>query len=679
MSTKAHSVQETPHTRPSAERLRRGWTVSGRVATAVVVAAGVAAALAAIVPSRAAIPGIPDAGWGVSVSLPVLRTMFQLSAAATLGWLIAAAIWIPAQPSGLVSVGGYRALRAASLAAWMWTATALLLIPVSISDLLGRPLSRRTFTASAIIRTISIFPNLTALCLAAAAAAAVAVAARTVLRSRHALWLVILTGLGLIPQAFTGHAGDSAGHDVAVDLMTYHLLGAAVWVGGLVAVLGLARQQVPELAVILRRYSACALVAFLVVALSGAGSVLLRIDSASALWESGYGRLVLAKFTLLLILGWLGHRHRVRSLPQLNAGNRGPLIRWATVELAVMGAVIGVAAALGRTALPAPDSIPGQTGADLVLGFQLPGPPTLWRLVSAWRFDLVLGTAALVAVALYLRSVRILRRRGVPWPARRTAAWLIGCLMIVLATSSGLDRYAQAQFSLHMIAHMMIGMLSPILLVMGGPVTLAVRTLRPAGRSGSPGLRELILTITRSRATRLLTHPLVAIPLFTGSFYVIYFTGLFQILISSHTGHLVMNVHLLLVGYLYYWTVIGVDPSPRRLPPIAKLGLLLVPLPFHAVFGLSLMNTRTVLAADYYQRLSLPWVQDLLADQRLGGAIAWALADIPTAIVIVALMSQWYRSDEREARRSDRRGAGRDQELDAYNAMLTDLAERDRK
>ena len=127
-------------------------------------------------------------------------------------------------------------------------------------------------------------------------------------------------------------------------------------------------------------------------------------------------------------------------------------------------------------------------------------------------------------------------------------------------------------------------------------------------------------------------------------------------MIASHLGHLVMNLHFLVVGYLYYWVIIGVDPSPRQVQPMIKLAMLIGALPFHAFFGLALMNSHKAMATDYYNSLSLPWVTDLVGDQRLGGAIAWGATEIPMIIVMIALLSQWARSDEREARRSDRIG-----------------------
>jgi cytochrome c oxidase assembly factor CtaG len=280
---------------------------------------------------------------------------------------------------------------------------------------------------------------------------------------------------------------------------------------------------------------------------------------------------------------------------------------------------------------------------------------------------------------LYLIGVRRLRQRGDRWSRGRTAAWLGGCAMVLVATSSGLGRYAEAQFSIHMMAHMVLGMMAPILLVLGGPTTLALRALPAARRGGVPGLREAIVTGVHSPITRFLTHPLIVFALFVGSFFAVYFTPLFDAMIGSHIGHLIMNVHFLAVGYLYYWVIIGVDPTPRRLQPLVKLGLLLGALPFHAFFGLALMNSHTAMASGYYTGL-VPWNTDLISDQRLGGAIAWGATEIPIIIVVIALLAQWAKSDEREAARSDRtttRGVA-DDELDAYNAMLAGLAERQR-
>ena len=654
------------------------WTVTSVVIVAAVIAGCVAAAVAALVPSRTEIPGLPTAGSITELALPAVKAIFDFAAALTIGWLLAAAWLAPPQRSGLLDVGGYRAVKAASLSALVWSVSGFALIPLTLSDTLGKSISE-SISADWVISGISILDSVRAALIAAIAAALIAVIGRVVLHPGWAAVLLAIALIAVVAQSNTGHSVQSGDHDVAVDSMVFHLVGISIWVGGLVAFLGLARQRAPHLPVIAHRYSSIAFWAFIAVAASGFVNAWIRITYLPDLWRTDYGRLVLIKAGLLVGLGVIGYLHRKRTLPAItDSGDRRPLIRLAVVEIGIMAATIGVAAALGRTATPPPSgAAPGNI--ELALGYNLDDPPTFLALVADWRFDWILGVAVIVAAVLYLLGVRRLHRRGDRWPIGRTVAWVAGCAMVVFATSSGLGRYAEAQFSIHMMAHMLLGMIAPILLVLGGPVTLALRALPAAGRSDVPGLREAITGALHSRFARFVTHPLFVFPLFVISFYALYFSSLFEVMITSHLGHLVMNLHFLVVGYLYYWVIIGVDPSPRQVQPMIKLAMLLGALPFHAFFGLALMNSHQVLASDYYNGLALPWVTDLVGEQRLGGAIAWGATEIPMIIVMIALLSQWARSDEREGRRSDRMGDRKtDDELDAYNRMLAQLADQDR-
>jgi putative copper resistance protein D len=222
-----------------------------------------------------------------------------------------------------------------------------------------------------------------------------------------------------------------------------------------------------------------------------------------------------------------------------------------------------------------------------------------------------------------------------------------------------------------MVSHMMLNMLAPILLVLGGAVTLALRALPAAGKDNPPGPREWIVAFVHSPLARVLTHPVVALVLFVGSYYVLYFSGLFDSALDLHWAHLAMNAHFLLAGYVFYWPVIGIDPTPRRLPSVGKLAMVFASMPFHAFFGVILMNMQQIIGDRFYRSLALPWVLDPLSDQRLGGGIAWAAGEVPLLVVVVALLVQWSRQDEKEARRRDRRAdADGEAELAAYNAML---------
>jgi putative copper resistance protein D len=190
-------------------------------------------------------------------------------------------------------------------------------------------------------------------------------------------------------------------------------------------------------------------------------------------------------------------------------------------------------------------------------------------------------------------------------------------------------------------------------------------------------MREWLLAALHSKVSMFLTNPVVATALFVAGFYGLYLGGLFDAAVGSHIGHVVMNLHFLVSGYLFYWVVIGVDPTPRPIPPLAKVGVVFASLPLHAFFAIILMSMQKVLGDSFYRSLHLSWHTDLMGDQHLGGGMAWAAGEIPLTVVMIALLVQWSRSDQRTARRLDR-AADRDEDADlvAYNAMLAELARR---
>lgn len=641
----------------------------------VCVAVGISAALPASTVTQLA---GRDAGPLVALALPAVKGLVDLAGAITVGWLLAAVFLAPPAVGGRFDTSGYRCAQAASLSAAVWAVAALALVPLTYASTFGTSLAD-AIRADSILTAAADFASTQAPLIAGLLAALVAVLARVVLRPATAFAVLIVAAVAMLPIALTGHAAASSDHDYATDTMIFHLAGISVWIGGLVAFLGLVRQRAAHLDLIARRYSAMALLAFVLVALSGVGNALVRLPRLTDLWTTDYGRLVVLKAVLLVVLGGFGYLQRRRGVAGLQTGDRRPLLRIAVFEIGVMAATIGVAVALGRTAPPIPLPV-AVTDTGLVLGYDLTAPPSLSTLLFGGRFDFILGTAALVLAGMYAWGLVRLRRRGTEWPTIRAVSWFAGCVVLLIATSSGLAVYADAQFSYHMMAHMTLGMLAPILFVLGAPTTLALRALPVSRGDGIPGPREAIVGLMHARPLQWLTHPLVVFPLFIGSFYAVYFTPLFDAMISSHTGHLLMNVHFLLVGYLYYWIIIGIDPAPRRLTSLVKLALLLGALPFHAFFGLALMNSRQVLGQSYFQSLGLPWVNSLLTDQHVGGGIAWGGAEIPLVVVIISLLAQWSKGDEKEARRADRHAAlDDDADLTAYNAMLSRMADRDQR
>jgi putative copper resistance protein D len=286
-------------------------------------------------------------------------------------------------------------------------------------------------------------------------------------------------------------------------------------------------------------------------------------------------------------------------------------------------------------------------------------------------------------VALYVKGVIVLTKRGDKWPVGRTISFALGISVIDFATSGGLGVYAQFSFSYHMLAHMLLAMVAPIGLVLGAPMTLALRTL-PQGRTPTErGVRGSLLAALHSKVGTFYTNPIVALLIFDGSLFALYFTDLFASMMQSHLGHLVMNLHFLAAGFLFFFVVIGIDPNPRKIPQLVQIVILFAAMSIHAFFSIALMSMTTLIDKGYFASLQTPWLTDFLADQKLGASIGWAMGEIPILMALVATFINWRREDSREAKRIDRNTArkaamGQPDDLANYNQYLQKLAQRDK-
>ncbi|MFG3346387.1 cytochrome c oxidase assembly protein [Streptomyces sp. NPDC048018] len=310
-------------------------------------------------------------------------------------------------------------------------------------------------------------------------------------------------------------------------------------------------------------------------------------------------------------------------------------------------------------------------------GMTMDMPPfTLGRALE-FSPDLFFLFGCLAGLGLYGWGVTRLRRRGDAWPVSRTVSFTVGVLTIALVMCTRLNDYGMVMFSVHMVQHMVISMLSPILLLLGAPVTLALRALPVAAR-GSTGPRELLLKLLHSRYMRIVTHPAFTISMFIASLYALYFTPLFDFLMGSQAGHVAMMVHFLMVGLVFFWPIMGVDPGPHRPGYVMRMLELFAGMPFHAFFGIAMMMATEPLVKVYENPPASLGI-DALTDQHAAGGIAWAFSEIPSVLVLIALVYQWYHSEQRQAVRKDR-AADRDgdQELEAYNAYLASLQGRGR-
>ena len=360
------------------------------------------------------------------------------------------------------------------------------------------------------------------------------------------------------------------------------------------------------------------------------------------------------------------------------ASARETAARVALGEIAVMATAMGLGVAVGRT--PTPET--AQTAPENAVVYDLsgypdPGPPSATSWISDWQIDWLWLTVAVVAVVVYVRWALRLRARGDHWPLLRTISWVLGWVVFVYFTSGGPAVYGKILFSWHMVEHMGVAMIAPLLLVPGAPITLALRAL-PARKDKTLGPRELILATVHSSYLRVLANPAVAASLFFFSLAIFYYSPLFELAMRTHTGHVLMMVHFLLTGYMFTWVLIGIDPGPKRWSPLALLVVLFATISFHAFFGVILTQSTQLLAEDFFGRLDLSWMRDPIADQQRGGAIAWGVGEAPTLVLAIAVAWQWMRSDDRETARRDR-AADRngDAELEAYNRHLAGLSRED--
>ena len=673
----------------------RPWLLGGLLAV-------ILALVAALLFSGAAIArDVSDPGAFVRWGLPVSKAIHNVSLATVVGGLIFAVGILPRFAGGSRSKGKElpehpaftRALTVAAAAGVAWTLSAIAVLVLTYADVAGQAVAGDEEFTRALVYFMTDIETGRAW-LAVVIIAAVVTTALFGVRSLSGLALTLVLALGgLVPPALIGHSSSSSDHEGAINSLGLHLMGVTAWVGGIIMLAALSgiltgpkpagKSDITE--AVLRRFSTLAGFAFVLVFASGVINASIRITNWNDLFGSDYGQLVMAKATATLVLGAIGLMHRQWIIPQLGRAGaafstRRVLWQLVIAELLIMGATSGIAVALARSAPPQPTTYaPNASPAFILSGYELPPELTPERWLTEWRFDWLWITVAVFGLVTYILGVLKVLRRGDKWSWFRTVNWIIGLLVLTYITSGAPSVYGRVLFSAHMVDHMALTMVAPIFLVLGSPVTLALRAL-PARSDGSRGIREWLLLFVHSRFSKLVTHPLFAAANFAGSIVLFYFSDAFSFAMREHVGHELMNLHFALTGYIFVLTMIGTDPLPLRAPYPMRLLLLLATMGFHAFFGVSIMGGTGLLAADYFGNLGRSWGQPALLDQQTGGAVAWGIGEVPTLLVAIGVAVMWSRSDERETRRTDRAAdRNNDADLTAYNDMFAKLAERDAK
>jgi cytochrome c oxidase assembly factor CtaG/putative copper export protein len=467
----------------------------------------------------------------------------------------------------------------------------------------------------------------------------------------------LLATLGVVAPIFQSHTSQAGGHGLAIGSLIIHVIALSSWIG---AVASLLFMDEPTRRLVIPRIGSIATWSVISVTVSGGASSLVRLGLSSD-WLSTYGALIILKVGLLGFVVLTAIKIRKNLVDTA-------LIRF---EVALLLAVAAVGSLLSRFTPIVESEFEYDRVRELV-GVAMPAEPTWQRLFFEYEADALMLGALVFATALYIRGVIILARRGDKWPVGRTIAFAIGISLLDYSTSGGLGLYAMFSFQYHMIAHMVLSMIAPIFIVLSAPITLALRSL-PLGRDKKErGIRGWLIESLHSGYMRVVSHPIVALAIFDGSLFALYFTPLFGNLMSSHFGHLLMNFHFIVAGLLFFHVVVGVDPNPRRVHHLVRVVILLGAISIHAFFSIALQASNALIDGSYYASLERLWASDLLADQKTGAAIGWAMGEIPIVIALIATFIQWMRSDAREAKRADKNS---ERDLGEYNEYLRKLAE----
>jgi cytochrome c oxidase assembly factor CtaG len=288
-----------------------------------------------------------------------------------------------------------------------------------------------------------------------------------------------------------------------------------------------------------------------------------------------------------------------------------------------------------------------EAGEEALPKFTLGRVLTEWELVS-WATVLIVLSAG-----LYLWGVVRLHRRGDHWPVGRTLSFVVlGMGSATLAVLSGLGVYDDTLLSVHMVQHMILTMVVPLAMALGAPITLALRTLhrRP---------RRWLLAVLHSRVAKVLTFPPLTFTLFIITPWSLYFSGWYPATLHSDYLHEVTHFHMVLIGCLFFWPLVGIDPVPNRVAYPFRVLLLVLTLPFHAFLGITIMQQKELIGGSWYRELHDgpmgAWLPNPHVDQQLAGGTLWSAGDAVGLLFFGVLFVQWVRSSMKEAEREDRR------------------------
>ena len=652
----------------TAPRIESAWKPAVTGAMALAVGIGIVVAAMSAYTWTPKLPGLEGFHVETSIAAGVAYVVSMAAAITVVGFLAAVLLIRPHAPEGAkaLTTRSHALTRdarpwitGARRAAYLWLAASVAGIPLVAASAVAVPFTTAVFGLDGFLTSSQVAQLWLLQALVAAVVSGLVTFSRTVGGMAVAGYLTVL---GMLPPVVAGSVSVGADHDLATDAALVVTIALTVWAGWGIAVVVTPAGDAP---VATRRHQRMSLPLLLVVM---AGSALIWWQGLAGTPPLGsiYGvthAVAMAALVVCLvnwiIRWWLSPTSRRRS---------------TAVDLVMVGVVIGGWVASNLVAAPRFAQV--QSTQINYLGYEVPDAPTVATLLGPGRPNLLFAVVTLVALGLYWAGYLRLRRQGTTWPWERLLLWSIGWLILWWISTSGLWKFSGAAFSIHMGVHMAVNMLAPVFIVMGAPITLALRALPAHRGTATPGPRDVLAAVLGWRPLLVILHPISVWLYFVTAFYLLYFSNLFDQMMRYHWAHQFMTVHFLFTGLMFYGLVIGADTPPRPLPYVGKIGYLFSAMPFHAFFAVGILSSPALLAPTFYPALEVSWVGDLLADQNLGGQITWATGEIPMLLVIIALVFQWVRQDNRDAKRQDRAmDSGLDDSFEAYNAMLQRLAE----
>jgi putative membrane protein len=269
--------------------------------------------------------------------------------------------------------------------------------------------------------------------------------------------------------------------------------------------------------------------------------------------------------------------------------------------------------------------------------------PSVASVMGSWPFEPLVWLGLGLAAWLYLRAYK----RVPAYPPVRLFHWLVGLAVVALALASPVAVYEGSLFSVHMLQHLLLTLVAAPLLVLGAPVTLALRAASPEGR-------RRLLRVLHSAPVRLMTHPVVTWSIFALVMWLTHFSSFYDLALENDLVHVAEHLLYLTAACFFWWPVIGLDPGANRIGWPGRIAYLFLAMPQQSFLGVAIHQANEPLY-DHYATLARTWGPTPLIDQQHAGTIMWVGGDFLFIAALILAVLAWMRHDQRATKHLDRR------------------------